>query len=292
MVSGRDFLGPYRLVRLIRVGQHCQVWESVKDPEPERIAVKVVLQDYIKDREVVAALRHEAEVAKDLNHPHIIDIYEYNDSHERQFVAMELFMARNLKQDIREQSDRVAHMVPEIIGKAAEALECLHEHNWVHCDVKPDNFLVNDVGDLRLIDFAIAQRPRKSFGQWFGIRAKIKGTRSYMSPEQIRGQHLDARADIYSFGCMLFELLAGRPPFSGSTPTELLNKHLSGPIPSLASHNPAVTPEFIEIVQRMLSKKREDRPETMRKFLREFRAMRVYRTGMRPKEPEPKTETT
>ncbi len=288
MVSGRDFLGPYRLVRLIRVGQHTQVWEAIRDPEPDRIAVKVLLQDELKNREAIGYLRHEAEVAKSLKHPNIIKVFEFNDSHERPFVAMELFLARNLKQDIREQSERVAHLVPEIIEQAAKALAALHEAKWIHCDVKPDNFLVSDTGEVRVIDFAIAQRPsRTSLVQILGFRSKVKGTRSYMSPEQIRGKGLDARSDIYSFGCVLFELLSGKPPFSGSTPDELLTKHLRASIPSLAPLNDAVTPEFNELVQQMLAKDRENRPESMGRFLKQFHAMRVYRTGMKPKPPAP-----
>ena len=111
-------------------------------------------------------------------------------------------------------------------------MQYLHEQGWIHRDIKPDNFLVNEEGDVKLIDFALAARERKGLGKLFG-RTKVQGTRSYMAPEQIRGKGLDARTDIYSFGCMLYELVSGRLPFTGVSPEELLRKHLYAPIPVL-----------------------------------------------------------
>lgn len=286
MVSGRDFLGPYRLVKLVRAGQMCEVWEAIKDPNPHRIAVKVLRKDQIKNKEEIRHLKHEAEVGKDVKHANIIDIYEFNFDHELPFVAMELFNAKNLKQDIRDQSARVAHFAVEIIDQAAVALEFMHLKGWIHCDIKPDNFLVNDQGVLKLIDFAISQRAKKGGWSLFGFRGVVKGTRSYMSPEQIRGKSLDARADIYSFACVLFELLGGKAPFSGDNPDDLLTKHLSAPIPSLAPLNQRVTPEFTMLIQKMMAKNREQRPSSMTNFLKEFRGLRLYRTGMKPPPPE------
>lgn len=285
MVSGRDFLGPYRLVKLVRAGQQTQVWEAIRDPDPNRIAMKVLMRDFVKDREAIAYLKHEATVGKPLKHKNIIDIYEFSNDFEMPFIAMELFNARNLKQDLREQSDRIAHLVPEIIEQAAQALSYLNLKGWIHCDVKPDNFLVKDDGRLKLIDFSIADRPKSGLAQLFAKKNKVRGTRSYMSPEQIRGKGVDVRSDIYSFGCVLFELLAGRAPYTAASPDDLLVKHLHAQVPSLLPLNPAVTPEFNELVQKMMSKDREKRPATMDNFLNEFKKIRVYRTGMKPRPP-------
>ncbi len=284
MVSGRDFLGPYRYLRLIRAGQHTQVWEAINDHTRQRVALKVLIRDHLKNKDEIGRLKHEATVGVPLKHPNIIDIYEFNSDFELPFVAMELFHARNLKQDLREQTDRVAHLVPEIITQAAEALDCLNQKGWVHCDVKPDNFLVQDNGMLKLIDFSIAQKVNKRSGGMFG-RGKIKGTRSYMSPEQIRGKSLDARSDIYSLGCVIFEILGGRAPFTADNPTELLHKHLNAPVPSLAPLNQAITPEIVALVQQMMVKDKNKRPDSMRDFLKRFKSLRVYRTGMKPRPP-------
>ncbi len=285
MVSGRDFLGPYRLVRLIRAGQHTQVWEAVESETKERLALKVLLRDHLKNRGELSRLKHEALVGKPLKHKNIIDIYEFNYDFELPFVSMELFHARNLKQDLREQSDRVAHLVPEIITQAAQALEVLNKAGWVHCDIKPDNFLVKDDGMLKLIDFSISQKPKTKLAALLDFSKKVKGTRSYMSPEQIRNQSLDERSDVYSLGCVIFEMLAGRAPYTATTPSELLKKHLTAAVPSLATMNTAVTPELVALIQRMLAKDRERRPTSMYAFLEEFKSLRVYRTGMKPRPP-------
>jgi serine/threonine protein kinase len=113
----------------------------------------------------------------------------------------------------------------------------------IHCDIKPDNYLINEAGNIKLIDFAIAEQKKGFFGRLLsGKKSSIAGTRSYMSPEQIRGEALDHRADIYSFGCLAYELATGKLPFTGSTTNELLNKHLSSKVPPLETHNKNVTP--------------------------------------------------
>ena len=130
----------------------------------------------------------------------------------------------------------------------------------MHRDIKPDNFLVNDEGDVKLIDFALAQRIRTGLSKLFGGRTKVQGTRSYMAPEQIRGKALDARADIYSFGCMLYELVSGRLPFTGVSPEDLLRKHLHAPVPVLAGANKNITPDFSDLVGMMMAKDADQRP--------------------------------
>jgi serine/threonine-protein kinase len=103
-----------------------------------------------------------------------------------------------------------------------------------------------------------------------------------MSPEQIRGRQIDPRSDIYSFGCVCFELLAGRPPYTGMNPDEVLNKHLRAPLPSLQAYNNKVTNEFAALVARCLNKKPDDRPQSMSEFLDSYQSIQVYRPGMRP----------
>jgi serine/threonine protein kinase len=137
---------------------------------------------------------------------------------------------------------------------------------------------------VKVIDFTIAQKKSTGFslGKLFG-RGKIQGTRTYMSPEQIRGDGLDARADIYSYGCVMFELLGGKAAFTGSTPDELLEKHLKASVPSLLSVNNEVTPEAASLVSRMMAKERKHRPGSMWEFLKELRSIKLFKPKIGPR---------
>jgi serine/threonine protein kinase len=272
----RDFIGPYRLARLIRAGHSCLIWEGVKDRTNEHFALKVLKQEKSRDREEIGYLKHEYEVGKELNHPNLIRIHEFDTQQSSPFLVLELYSALNLKQILREGPDPIAYLAEKIIQQASHALHYLHEKHWIHCDIKPDNFLVNDEGDVKLIDFTIAQRPKRSFLSFFGVKKAVKGTRSYMSPEQIRGETLDARADVYSMGCVIFELLTGRPPYTGSSPNELLEKHLRSSVPSPIVYNKNVTREMSELLRRMLAKKRESRPTSMWEVLQDFRNLQLF----------------
>jgi serine/threonine-protein kinase len=156
----------------------------------------------------------------------------------------------------------------------------MNASGWVHRDIKPDNLLVNAAGDLRIIDFAIAQRVQTDsfFGRLFRRKKVVQGTRSYMSPEQIRGEFLDGRADIYSYGATLYELTTYRPPFRADSQQILLQKHISEKPAPLTVYAPDLTPEFNDLVLKCLAKKREDRPQSFHEVLKTLNHLRVYKT--------------
>lgn len=277
--STQDYIGSYRLLNLLRMGKTCQVWEVINDTKGERFAIKLLLPEYRHNKEEVAFLRHEHEVGRKLKHPRVIQIYEFGAERDSIFLAMELFPTPNVKQLIQTQGvELIAPLLDKFVEQAADGLAYFHNQGWVHRDVKPDNFLMNATGDVKLIDFALAVRQRRGLGRLFGGKAKrIQGTRSYMSPEQIRGQALDQRADIYSFGCMLHELLTGKPPFTGTSTNDLLNKHLRSAPPPVQSVNRNVTDSFAELVRRMLAKKPEERPASLEDVSREVRAAAIFK---------------
>ncbi len=284
MGVGRDFIGPFQLVRLIRAGNTTQVWEATREGEKERVALKVLLQSQKDNKEEIEQLKHETNVAKKLDHPNVIKIFDYHGSYGIPFISMQLFNAKNLKLEMRERPEFFDANLQDIVRCCAEGLQHLHDHGWLHCDVKPDNYLADEQGNVKLIDFAIAQKIKTGFSL-FGNRAKtIKGTRSYISPEQIRKEKLDVRSDVYSFGCMLFELASGKLPFTAVNPDDLLNKHLRSAPPSLQSAVRNITPEFNELVVQMLSKKPENRPADMGEFLERFKKLRMFRGGIRQRE--------
>ena len=286
MSVGRNFIGPFQLLRLIRAGSTTQVWEALRAAgKKDRIALKVLLQEDRKDKTEIEQLRHEANVGKELDHPNVIKIFSFHEDEGLPLVAMELSTAKNLKIELRESADLIKSHVSLIIRGCAKGLEHLHSKGWVHCDVKPDNFLVDDEANIKLIDFSIAVKAKKKKSGLAKLLSRkpkhSRGTRSYMSPEQIRKENTDARSDIYGFGCVVFELLAGRTPFTGNSPNDLLNKHLYSSPPSLEAVSDA-SAEFSAIVRKMMAKEPDKRYDDMNQFIDAFERTEIFRSGKRP----------
>ena len=165
----------------------------------------------------------------------------------------------------------------------------MHEKGWIHRDIKPDNFLLRDDNVVKLIDFNLARKPAGGLSKLFGGKMGVAGTHSYMSPEQIRGQALDVRADVYSFGCMVHEFFTGKPPFTANSPNELLQRHLSSKPQPLTVFDKNITPEFAAYVQRMMAKDPKDRPANMKDVMMEIKTQKMfYNTPQPPATPKTK----
>ena len=276
------------MFHLIRAGALYEIWAVRPVAETTAYAMKWLPPGEKHTRQAVAELKHEYNVGKSLEHPSIIKTLDFGTSKDGAYLVMELFKTPNLKQQIHEGVERLHYRLETILVEAALALEYMHKQGWVHRDVKPDNFLVNEENHVRLIDFTLARKIPKGLSKIFSGKAPVQGTYSYMAPEQIRGQACDERADIYSFGCMVYELMAGKLPYTASSPSELLNKHLKARPPQLSVLQKNVQPEFANLVHRMLAKKREDRPDSLMEFVRDLKAGRCFH--IKPKPPLPKEE--
>ncbi len=270
-----EIVGGYRLQNLMMTGQTSQVWEVVEVTSGRHFAMKMLLPEKAELSEHRKLLFHEAEVGIKMAHPNVIKIITLHKEEPPYFV-MEFFPAGNLKLRIMHKKwDFIKEKAHDIFKQAATALAYMNASGWVHRDVKPDNIMVNSAGEVRLIDFALAQRVSKG-GMFAKKKGRTAGTRSYMSPEQVRGEALDGRADIYSFGATMYEVITGRPPFRANSPTELLNKQITEkPLPP-RSINPEVTEECSTLIIRMLSKKKEDRPKDFHEVLMALRGMKVF----------------
>jgi eukaryotic-like serine/threonine-protein kinase len=273
------YLGPYRLLNVVHTGHASQIWQAFDDALHRMVGVKTLRTAAENERDEVRFLRQEYMVGKKINHPRIIQMYAFDWDRGQPYLAMEWFSAPNMKQRMQQGMDKIMPLIPKIIGQAAEALGYFNSIGWVHRDIKPDNFLVTDAGEVKLIDFALAKRRRRGLAKWLTPRTKIQqGTKSYMSPEQIRGLALDERSDLYSFACTIHELVSGKPPFTGASVIDLLTKHLKTSPPSLEAQNQNVTPAFAQLLRRSMAKDPNARPESVEEFLREFRMLRVFRT--------------
>jgi eukaryotic-like serine/threonine-protein kinase len=272
-------IGGYRLRSLLQTGQVSQVYEVVEPASGRHFAMKVLLPEAAAKSDVRANLFHEADVGIKLRHENIIHILKVNRDKETPHFIMEFFPSGSMRARLMQKDfNFIKENAHKIFKQMATGLAYMHANGWVHCDVKPDNLLVNALGQLRIIDFAISKKVPTGMAKWFYRRKKAQGTPSFMAPEQIRGQLPDPRSDIYSFGATMFELLTGRPPFRGKTMSDLLNKHISDRVDTPQVYNKDITDEMAALIVKMLAKKKEDRPKDCHEILFALKKMQVYKS--------------
>jgi serine/threonine protein kinase len=276
--GGEDRIGGYRIVRVIHPGATSVVMEAVQEATQKRFALKQLLASRGEDRDERKAFEHEARIGMDLRHPNLVRVYEYVKDPVQPFFVMDLFSGYHLKLPIARPS---VYPMPKaqlhrILEQSARGLAYMHDKNWTHRDVKPENIIANKTGEVRVIDYALAMRPLSGFRKLFGGKIPRQGTPSYIAPEQIRCAPPSPLADIYSFGITCYELACGRPPFRANSLQELLNKHLQErPLP-LSTHNKLVTPEFNDLILKMIAKRPADRLDSLHEFLSRFRSVRIF----------------
>jgi serine/threonine protein kinase len=281
MSVSEETLGGYRLANLMMTGQTSQVWEVVELASHRHFAMKLLLPEKVAQPQHRRFLLHEAMVGQKLAHPNIIRIITVCRDSKNPYFIMEYFPAGSLKlRLIRKQFDFIKQRTSSILKQTATAMAYMTSSHWIHRDLKPDNILVNSAGDVRVIDFALAQKIEKPsfFSKLFRRKPRtIMGTRSYMSPEQIKGEMLDARSDIYSYGVSAYEITTGHAPFRAGDNLSLFNKILRED-PAYPGHaNPNLTEEFSDLVMRLMAKKRENRPKDFHEVLMAIRDMQIYK---------------
>ncbi len=273
-------LAGYRLRSLIFTAQFTQVYEVVEVQSNRHFAMKILLPEAANQSEHRRTLFNEAEVGVKMTHANVIRIVKVNRDPKTPHFIMEFFPAGSLRLRIQAKDlGFVKEHARKIFKGAATGLAYMNASGYVHRDVKPDNILVNSVGDTKMIDFAITRKIPTGIAKWFHWRRRPQGTPTFMSPEQIRDEILDGRADIYSYGCTLYELTTGRPPFRGTTQSDLLGRHLTEKPAPPSAYNPDLTDEFSAFVLKMLAKKKTDRPEHFHQVLIQLQQVKqIYKS--------------
>ncbi len=247
----------YKLGEMIGTGGMADVYVAEDTRLARQVAVKVLRSDLARDPSFVARFRKEALAAAGLNHPGIVAVYDSGEE-PAPYIVMELVSGHTLRELIHKGERVPLKRALEIGEGILAALEYSHERGIVHRDIKPANIMITDQGDVKVMDFGIA-RALADLGATLTSTWNIVGTAQYLSPEQALGEVADLRSDIYSTGCLLYEVLTGKPPFTGETPVSIAYQHVSGVLVSPSELVPDLPVGIDVVLSVALAKKPEDR---------------------------------
>ncbi|HKS28622.1 MAG TPA: protein kinase [Pyrinomonadaceae bacterium] len=273
-------VGDYRIMKKIGRGGMGEVYLARDTKLGRSVALKVLPVSFSQFTDRLRRFETEACAASALNHPNILTIYGMGQSDSRHFIATEFIEGETLRRHIPKEGMRVEDAL-DIAVQIASALQAAHEAGIIHRDVKPENIMVRRDGYVKVLDFGLA----KLAADWRGDSGDaptiqktdsgaVMGTVQYMSPEQARGLSLDARTDIWSFGIVLYEMLAGRAPFDGETSSHTIVSILEDETPPLRSARPDAPPELERIVMRALRKQRDERYQSARELLEDLKQLK------------------
>ncbi|MGQ0433843.1 MAG: Stk1 family PASTA domain-containing Ser/Thr kinase [Microthrixaceae bacterium] len=225
--SATVFNGRYELHRRLGRGGMAEVFLARDQLLDRPVAVKVLFPEFATDPAFVERFRREATAAANLNHPNIVGVYDWGEADSTYFIVMEYIDGRTLSEILRAEGPLHPDRVADVGADVAAALGFAHRNGVVHRDVKPGNVIVTSAGLVKVADFGIARAITASSEDNLTQVGTVMGTAAYFSPEQARGDAVDPRSDLYSLGCVLYELLVGRPPFAGESPVGIAYKHVN-----------------------------------------------------------------
>lgn len=271
----------YEVRTLLGRGGMAEVHEGVDTRLGRRIAIKLLRSDLARDPSFHTRLKREAQSAAGLNHPGIVAVY---DSGEEEFVesggssvsvpfiVMEYVEGQTLREVLNEHGTLTVDEALNVVAGVLAPLEYSHRNGIVHRDIKPANVMLTPEGDIKVMDFGIARALKDNSG--LTQTQSVVGTAQYLSPEQARGEVVDARSDLYSTACLLYELLAGRPPFVGDSQLAVAYQHVGETPQPPSFYNPNIPPEVDRLVLHALQKDRDDRYQDAYTFREDVLAAR------------------
>ena len=254
----------YEVQGRIGVGGMAEVWRGYDRVLNRTVAIKTLLPQFARDASFVDRFRREAQAAARLNHHGIVSVYDSGTDGETPYIVMQFIEGRTLADYLASGKTIPPMKAAQVAKEIAEALAAAHAEGVIHRDIKPANVMVTRDGKVLVMDFGIARLI--SGPETAPQTSAVLGTASYLSPEQAQGQSVDARTDIYALGVVLYEMLTGRPPFTGDSPMAIAYKQVNATPEAPSSVDPDVPPELDAVAMRALSKNPANRYQTGQEF--------------------------
>ena len=252
-------IGSYEVLEEIGRGGMATVYRARQASVDRDVAIKAIRGGIASDPDAVQRFQREARLIARLEHPHILPIYDFDGAHDPPYLVMR-YMDTGTLEDVMEQGLLPHNEIAYLMRQVCSALDYAHRQGIVHRDVKPSNIMIDQQGNAFVSDLGIARIAAEAGGRQITATGAIIGTPDYMSPEQAQGRDdVDARADIYALGAMLYQMLSGEVPFQADTPMNVLMKHIHEPPPPLREKNPSVPPQAEAVVQKAMAKDRQAR---------------------------------
>jgi serine/threonine-protein kinase len=282
-MNGR--IGKYEIIQEIGRGGMGIVYKALNPDTQAQVAIKTLLPQYSADPNVISRFKSEGMAAGRLQHPNIVRIYDVDQFDGLLCIVMEFLDGSGLDKIIPDGGVRNWDWVREVSVQIGRALRHAHQHDVVHRDVKPSNVIIGQEQRAVLTDFGIAKVRNLALT----TDGTSLGTPEYMSPEQVRGETLDARSDLYSLGIVMFDMIVGRPPFGGDTPLAVMYQHVEKPTPLISSSHPdiPIPADLNTIIYRLMAKDLKQRFQSADEFLEAMGKMQVQPVLVPPPIPAP-----
>jgi tRNA A-37 threonylcarbamoyl transferase component Bud32 len=275
MAHDRILSERYRVEETLGEGGMARVYRGTDQVLGRTVAIKVLADRHAGDDKFVTRFRREAQAAAALNHPNVVSVFDTGDDGQAHYIVMEYVEGETLADLLRRERPLDPGLAARIAEEVATALHAAHDRQLVHRDVKPGNVMIDREGRIKVMDFGIA---RAAADDTLTATGTVLGTASYLSPEQARGDPVDARSDIYSLGCVLYEMLSGRAPFTGDSAVSIAFRHVNDRPDPPSVHHPGIPPELEAVTMRALEKdpaRRQQSAEELRQALAAARAAGV-----------------